>query len=124
MQSINKAIQNPLFFASFMGTLFLLPLSAWLNYKPGLCFIFLCGAAIIYGAGVFGITIFGNVPLNEALAKIDLPSSTANEITEQRLLFEKAWLTLHNIRTIASVVCLILVILSCLYKNQDASLAL
>ena len=32
MQSINKAIQNPLFFISFMGTLLLLPLCTYLNY--------------------------------------------------------------------------------------------
>lgn len=36
MQNINSAILNPLFFLSFMGTLILMPLSAWLNYEQSL----------------------------------------------------------------------------------------
>ena len=33
MQSINKAIQNPVFFISFMGTLVLLPITTYMNYS-------------------------------------------------------------------------------------------
>src|SRR5438105_15298485 len=33
MQSINRAILNPVFFMSFMGTLLLLPLSTYLHYR-------------------------------------------------------------------------------------------
>jgi uncharacterized membrane protein len=32
MQAINKAIINPVFFLSFMGTLFLLPVSTYMHY--------------------------------------------------------------------------------------------
>jgi len=119
MQSINKAILNPLFFASFLGTLLLLPLSTWLNYEQPLStrFLLLLTAAIIYTIGVFGVTMFGNVPLNDALAGFDLEHASVKSIFDQRLQFERPWLLLHQLRTIASVVCLILVIIGCCYRS-------
>jgi uncharacterized membrane protein len=33
-----------------------------------------------YVVGVFGVTVFGNVPLNEALAKFDVEFASATEI--------------------------------------------
>ena len=120
MQAINSAILNPLFFASFMGTLVLLPLSAWLNFNDETRFRFtlLCAAAIVYMVGVFGVTIFGNVPLNDALAHIDLSKLSSAQAAEQRDAFEKPWLVYHNIRTAANVICLVLVILGCMYKKM------
>src|SRR5688572_10813811 len=66
MQSINKAILNPVFFISFMGTLILLPLCTYLHYRQPVSpkFILLLIATALYLVGVFGVTIFGNVPLN------------------------------------------------------------
>ncbi len=117
MQAINSAILNPLFFVSFIGTLVLLPFSAWLNYAQPLSgrFIILAIAAIVYIIGVFGVTMFGNVPLNDALANFDLKSASAADIISQRMAFEKPWVMLHNIRTVISVICLILVLLSYQY---------
>jgi len=116
MQSINKEIINPLFFASFMGTLFLLPLSAWLQHKAGAssAFLLLLAASAVYVSGTFGVIIFGNVPLNNALARFDLHTATAAAMKQQRALFEPAWNRLHTIRTIAAVVALVLVIVACL----------
>jgi uncharacterized membrane protein len=118
MQNINNAILNPLFFISFMGTLILLPLSAWLNYEQSLSgrFLLLAIAAALYITGVFGVTILGNVPLNDMLAGANLKSATVNDIARLRLSFEQAWLMWHNVRTVASVVCLILAVVSCVYK--------
>ncbi|MEO6722540.1 MAG: anthrone oxygenase family protein [Ferruginibacter sp.] len=115
MQSINNAIQNPIFFASFMGTMVLLPLSAYLQYHQGhsLCFILLIAATAIYITGVFGVTAFGNVPLNEALDKFNLTTSTPAQIVSQKLQFEQRWQFFHNIRTIAAIISLVLVIISC-----------
>jgi uncharacterized membrane protein len=120
MQNINSAILNPLFFLSFMGTLVLLPVSAWLNYEQSLSgrFLLLLIAAVLYAIGVFGVTMFGNVPLNNTLAGFDLKSATAADIAHQRLSFERPWLLLHNIRTIASVVCLVLVLIGCIYRSE------
>jgi len=120
MQSINREIQNPLFFASFMGTLLLLPVSTWLQYKAGESntFLFLLAATLIYAIGTFGVTMFGNVPLNGVLDKFNLHSASVEEIVKQRAMFELPWNRLHNIRTIASVVSLVLVIISFLNKSR------
>jgi uncharacterized membrane protein len=105
MQNINSAILNPLFFLSFMGTLILIPLSAWLNYEQSL-----------YIIGVFGVTMLGNVPLNDMLAGADLKIATASNIARLRLSFEQPWLMWHNVRTIASVICLLLAVISGTYR--------
>lgn len=120
MQSINRAILNPLFFLSFIGTLILLPLSTILNYQQPvpLRFWLLLIAAVIYAVGTFGVTILGNVPLNEALDKFNLSSAATDEIARQRATFETRWNRLHSMRTIASVIAFILVILACLKKSD------
>ncbi|MEP6584522.1 MAG: anthrone oxygenase family protein [Ginsengibacter sp.] len=116
MQSINKEILNPLFFVVFFGALVILPVSSYLNYtRPvSLRFLFLLIASLVYAIGVFGVTSFGNVPLNDALAKINLQSSPPLEISRLRTIFEKPWNRLHSIRTVASVISFVFVILACL----------
>src|SRR5688500_11418438 len=67
MQAINRAILNPIFFATFIGTLALLPLCTWLCYErlsTGQWTLMVI-ASIVYFVGVFGVTVLGNVPLNE-----------------------------------------------------------
>jgi uncharacterized membrane protein len=119
MQSINREILNPVFFATFMGSLLLLPACAWLNYGHPR-FIFLLTASAIYVIGVFGVTIGGNVPLNNALDAFNIHSSSAQEIVNQRLNFEQPWNKLHQIRTIASLISLILVLIACIYNAPAA----
>src|SRR4051812_20802837 len=116
MQSINREILNPVFFMSFMGTLILLPLSTWLQYNPSapLRFYLLLGATLVYAVGTFGVTIFGNVPLNNALDAFSIQSASSEALSQQRLLFEKPWNQLHAIRTFANVLSLILVLLACM----------
>ena len=120
MQSINRAILNPVFFATFIGTLLLLPVSTWLQYNEGVSksFSFLLAATLIYAIGVFGVTIFGNVPLNDGLDKFNLHSASIAEIKRQRAMFEMPWNKLHNIRTIANIISLVLVIIACVYNNK------
>jgi uncharacterized membrane protein len=120
MQSINRAILNPLFFASFMGTLFMLPLSTYLHYRQAhdTRFILLLIATLIYAAGTFGVTMFGNVPLNNILDKFNITTASTTEISTQREIFEKPWILLHNIRTVAAVISLILVIIGCCYHRE------
>jgi len=119
MQSINKEILNPLFFASFLGTLVLLPLTTYLHRGQPVSsqFTLLLIATLIYAIGVIGITFFGNVPLNDTLAKVNLHSASIEEIASQRVKFEMPWNKLHTIRTIASLVSLILVIIACITKS-------
>lgn len=114
MQSINRAILNPVFLVPFVLTLILLPLSAWLAYRGGnsLQFYLLLSAAAIYGGGVFGITVLGNVPLNEMLDKTDLTNMEIMRVEELRAKFETPWLRFHAIRTGASVTACLLVLLA------------
>jgi len=116
MQAMNTAILNPVFFAAFFGTLGLLPLSTWLQYSQPLSprFWLLLSATILYAAGVFGVTFFGNVPLNDTLGAFPLQSATAGEIAALRIGFEGPWNNLNNIRTIASTLSILLVIIACL----------
>ena len=117
MQSINREILNPVFFATFMGTVVLLPLSAYLNYgNPR--FNFLVIAAIVYIIGVFGVTVVGNVPLNDTLNAFQIKTATFQQIIDQRTHFEQPWNKFHQWRTIASLVSLALVIISCMNSSK------
>ena len=71
-------------------------------------------ASIVYFVGVFGVTVLGNVPLNEALDKFDLATASASEINAQRIKFEVSWNRLHAIRTIASMISLVLTVVTCM----------
>ena len=106
MQSINIAIQNPLFFTSFMGLLVIFPVTALKYYHAGAntTFCLILASAAIYIVAVFGVTILGNVPLNETLAKFNLNEASPGEVASIRRLFEKPWNTFHTIRTIASII--------------------
>lgn len=116
MQHINRAILNPVFFMSFIGTALLLPLSTWLHYGPELNarFWLLLLASVVYLAGTFGVTMFGNVPLNEALDAFNLSSATTQELAAQRARFEGPWNNLNILRTLAGIGALILIIIACL----------
>ena len=117
MQSINRRIQNPVFFAAFSGASLLLPISAFLHYGQTPRLLFLLAATVIYLTGAFGVTVFGNVPLNNTLDRFDLESSGVEEITLQRANFEKRWNNLNTIRTVSSTLAVTLVVIACLSPN-------
>jgi len=120
MQSINSAIQNPWFFVSFMGLLVMYPLSIWQMYSQQAmpAYYFMLLATVLYFTGVFGVTVLGNVPLNNQLAGFDVSNATIDEITAMRIAFEKPWNTFHFIRTISAVISFGLSIVAVLkYKS-------
>ena len=114
IQSINRAILNPYFFISFMGSLVMLPIAAWMSYKNGqpASFYYMLSAAILYAAGVFGITIAGNVPLNNMLDKFDIPHASAEALQVMRQKFEAKWNMLQHARTSSAILAFILCIIS------------
>ncbi|WP_426478285.1 DUF1772 domain-containing protein [Chryseobacterium sp. CBSDS_008] len=118
MQNINREILNPVFFMSFMGTLILLPVSAFLFRGQQPVFIFLLLAALAYLIGVFGVTVAGNVPMNDALDKLDISNSTIEVIKQMRENFESRWNFLNNIRTAFSVISIILVVCACVWNRE------
>jgi uncharacterized membrane protein len=116
MQSINRSIQNPVFFISFFGALILPPIATYLNYsqKASASFWLLLTATILYLAGSFGVTALGNIPLNNALESFNLSAASKEAISIQRLNFETAWNTLNIIRTISAILSFILILFACL----------
>jgi uncharacterized membrane protein len=118
MQAINRAILNPLFFSCFMGTAILLPISTYQHYSfsPPIEFWLLLFASLIYMVGVMGVTIFGNVPMNEVLDAFNIQTASLQEISAQRAKFEIPWTRLNFIRTISSTASIVLVIIACLKK--------
>ena len=69
MQSIMPLLENPLFFASFIGPLILLPLATFLHRdSSSMQFTLLLASSILDIAGSFGLTVVGNIPLNQKLA--------------------------------------------------------
>ena len=119
MQSINTAIQKPLFFLSFMGALIILPIVAWMNYaQTGFSFSTGCliAASLLYAIGVFGVTIAGNVPLNNILAAFNIDSASPASLHGLRQKFEGPWNGLHSIRTICAVLTFLLAALPLVRK--------
>lgn len=105
MQAMNRAIQNGAFFLAFMGAAILLPVSAWMSFKQGAsvrCWLLLA-ATVLYLVGSIGITMFGNVPLNDALDAFRLSSASPADMAAFRLRFEDPWITLHTIRTVLTI---------------------
>ncbi|CEJ71647.1 hypothetical protein BN1195_03997 [Chryseobacterium oranimense G311] len=117
MQSINREILNPVFFMSFMGTAVLLPVTTFLFRGEQPAFLFLLLASAAYLTGVFGVTVAGNVPLNDMLDKFDINGSTADAISQMRGNFENRWNLLNNIRTVFSVISIVLVICACIWNK-------
>ncbi len=118
-QAMNRAILNPLFFISFMGSVILLPLAAYLNYSQpaSLCFWLIVAATILYIFGTFGITMAKNVPLNEMLDKFNLAAASEEAKAAKRALFEQTWNSLHHTRTVIGIIATVCMILACLVKK-------
>lgn len=119
MQSINRAILNPWFFVIFFGSLLLLFTSSWLQFRvaANLSFWLILIALLAYLIGTFGVTLFGNVPLNDALEAVNLSGLTDEQFELHRTSYEGRWNQLHTIRTVFSVVAFMAILLST-FLNQ------
>ena len=116
VQSINTVIQNPFFIVSFIGPVLLLPLATFLQKDANsMQFALLLASSVLYTSGSFGLTMLGNVPLNQRLAKFDVTKASGNEIAQVRERFEKPWNRLHTIRTVASIAATVLIFAVCFY---------
>lgn len=115
-QAMNRAIINPVFMICFLGTAVMLPVSTFMH-KGTQQFWLLLGATVCYLAGVIAVTFAGNIPLNNALDKLNIASSTADQLATFRAQFENKWNTLNHIRSVANTAALVLAILACLSKK-------
>ena len=112
MQSINRAILNPAFYLIFMGSPLVLAISTFQQFNSGPKFWLLLAATLIYILGTFGVTVFGNVRLNDALDVLDLASLGEIEIKSFRESYEGKWNRLHWIRTVFAVLAFVFSVLA------------
>jgi uncharacterized membrane protein len=121
MQAMNRAIQNPLFFICFFGAAFFLLISCYQQFSAPLKleYYLLALSTLIYLIGVLGLTIFGNVPLNNMLDSFNVSGSTGDVISKMRLGFEAKWNYLNDIRSISAIISTCLLILMFFIKSSD-----
>ncbi|MBI2255418.1 MAG: DUF1772 domain-containing protein [Proteobacteria bacterium] len=102
MQSINLVVINPVFLGVFVGTALLgFAVAVYALFQlslPGMGQAL--AGSLLYVIGCFGVTIFGNVPLNDALARLDPLSADAGSLWTR---YQKAWVKWNHLRTAASL---------------------
>lgn len=102
MQSINVAVINPAFLGTFFGTGALslvlagLAVARWGAPEA----VYALAGGLIYVAGSILATVFGNVPLNNALARIAPASEEGAKLWARYL---KTWTMWNSVRTAASL---------------------
>lgn len=112
MQSINRAILNPSFFLVFFGSLISLGFAAAFQYGEGISFWFTLAAALVYLIGTFGVTAFGNVPLNDQLDALSLIDLDRAKQLQFRSTYEGQWNRLHLLRTAFSLLAFFLALMA------------
>lgn len=119
-QQMNRAIINPIFIVVFMGPLITHIANIFL-FKSATPTVFwlILSASILYIVGLVLVTIFGNVPLNEMIDKVDLLSASPEELATLRDNFEVQWNRFHNIRTVTTSLSFALLILSIVLQNKQ-----
>jgi uncharacterized membrane protein len=92
MQQINKAIQNPVFFASFFGALALTAVAAAQQRRlgPGAATRWTVAALALYALALL-VTVGANVPLNDHLAAVGDPARIADPAAV-RNHFQASWM--------------------------------
>ncbi|MEM7381276.1 MAG: DUF1772 domain-containing protein [Bacteroidota bacterium] len=113
MQSINRAILNPRFFAVFFGSIIFLSIGSIYEFNLNkTAFWLILAASIFYMVGTIGVTGLGNVPLNEQLDALKLEELSSSKLAEFREYYEYHWNRWHLVRTICTVISFILAVLS------------
>ena len=120
-QQMNRVIINPTFMLVFFGPFVSNIILLFLKYHNSSSSIWLfVVAAGLFIFGVTCVTIFGNVPLNEILDKVDLISASAEELSTLREKFEAPWNQWHWVRTITSIASFMLLMIGVLMTNPSS----
>jgi len=72
------------------------------THSDGLATILMALAALTYVSGCFGVTLFFNVPMNEALAGMELSDSATQDYWTQ--IYLPRWTFWNTVRTLACAV--------------------
>ena len=102
MQSINVVVINPLFFLAFFGTGALCAAAIVGSFVSGseVSLVPAVAGGLLYLLGCLGVTIVGNVPLNDRLAKMHPEDAAAESLWRTYLV---RWTRWNHVRTAASL---------------------
>jgi len=111
MQVINREVFRWVFMALFLG---LVPVSMIIvgytvTNSSGMAGIVMALAGLIYLCGCFGVTLFFNVPMNEALAGMELSDNVTKDYWTQ--IYVPRWTFWNTVRTLACAVSAALLLL-------------
>ena len=100
MQVLNREIYRSVFMFLFLGMVAVSVVSMVYGFlwAPGPAGAFLASAGLIYVCSVFGVTAFGNVPLNNRLDALPLGGALAQSFWPEYLL---RWTRLNHVRALA-----------------------
>jgi uncharacterized membrane protein len=106
MQRINDAVENPVFFLSFLGAPVLTGIGEVLLWRSGSrrAARWVAGGLAL-SAVAFVATVAINVPLNDELARAGNPNRIA-DLAHVRERFEGRWVAWNIVRTVASTTSL------------------
>lgn len=111
MNAINLDIQRSLFMPIFLGstlTAAILAVMALIHWAEPSALPMLVGG-VLYVAGMFVVTMVWNVPLNNALAAVDVSDVDATSVWARYL---KEWTFWNHVRTVASIASAVLFIVA------------
>ncbi len=118
MQVINREVFRWVFMALFLGmaavSLIIAGYGAFGLSGPAGTLIMLAG--LIYLVGCFGVTVFFNVPMNEALAGMEMSSDSTRDYWLQT--YVPRWTFWNSVRTIACAVSAALLLFGLLWMTQ------
>jgi len=118
MQVINREVFRWVFMFLFLGmaavSLIVAVYGAFGLSGPAGTLIMAAG--LVYLFGCFGVTVFFNVPMNEALAGMEMSSGTTREYWMQT--YVPRWTFWNSVRTIACAVSAALLLFGLLWMTQ------
>jgi len=109
MQPINVAVLNTVFFTAFLGTAALSALAVIASLirwsEPGASYLLAGG--LLYLIGTIVVTMVGNVPLNNELARVKPDSADGTNLWQRYLSDWTAWNHVRTITSLAASACFI-----------------
>ena len=119
MQVINREVFRWVFMALFIGMApvsLLVAVYGGVFVGPGSGTVMMI-AGLLYFIGCFGVTVCFNVPLNEALAGMDVSSESTRDFWQQT--YVPRWTFWNSVRTVASGLAAALLLFSLLWMTQS-----
>jgi uncharacterized membrane protein len=119
MNAITHKIENPLFFASFLGAVLFLILALALHFRrprSGRFWLVVLACALYIGGG-FLVTMFVNVPMSYQLAAVD-PDASARVLAEARDAYEGPWNFWNDVRAVFSTLAFLVLVGACLLRED------